>query len=453
MLPHKTQRWLLAVVACAAGIAACNDPNSSGNGLPPRDLSAPAAPTAPVTVPDAAQAADAAQAGAAPVGDVQTPPAGHAHALFVRSSRCGECHEKMRLDWVDSGHAKASRSKAYRRSLAAAGDAMRGLCQTCHLPSVAYGQPDEEPNRPSEGVSCDGCHTLSAVQVGKTRAAMTFDPASGKKYGPILGASGHYFHDMAYSVLHTKSEFCAGCHHMTTFAATPGGKEVAIPVASTYADWLRFGKKKPCQDCHMPSRGTEPVARGSKPRPNVPQHLFPGATVLGKNMKFEVSKTAKPGEVAVELSHNAGHMVPSSYVDRRLLVRAEFFAASGARVAVEDHAYGIFLVDDSGQPAPFWRATRIKEDKRLEPGKVYVDSFHVPTVGPAPAPAPGAPAAPATAPGKPPAAQPVSEPVVRVAFSLIVAPTAPELGGVYGEPELAVIKSTTYSLPAHVGGR
>ena len=90
----------------------------------------------------------------------------------------------MRTDWSGSAHSRASHSPAYRKSLAAAGE-LAALCQSCHLPSLAYGQPDEQAGRPSEGVSCDGCHTLSAVTVAKTQATMKFDPSSGSKYGPI----------------------------------------------------------------------------------------------------------------------------------------------------------------------------------------------------------------------------------------------------------------------------
>jgi hypothetical protein len=353
-------------------------------------------------------------------GAVKTP------ALYVRSSRCGECHENMRTDWHGSAHSRASHSPAYRKSLAAAPPAVRSQCVACHLPSFAAGQPDDEDGRPSEGVSCDGCHTLSAVQVQKTAAVMTFDPSSGKKYGPILGASGHYFHDMAYSPLHTRSEICAGCHHLTAWKGAAG--PTAIPVVNDYADWQRLGSKKACQDCHMPSRGNEPVARGSKPRPNVPSHTFPGEVALGKSIRFELAPHGKPGEVAVEIQHSAGHMLPSGFVDRRLIVRAEWHGDSGAKLGSEDRVYGILLENDAGQPAPFFTATRIKQDHRMAPGKRYIEAFPVPnpTSGPAPA---------------------------KLTLSLLAAPTAPELSAVYGEPELAVIKTISVNLPLRSGGK
>lgn len=412
-------------------------------------------PPVPATGPAPAVAnnpTEAANPGDKPVsanveaGADEAHPGGAHPALYVRSSRCGECHEKMHQEWGQSAHSHASRSPAFRKALAAAGDGLRGLCMRCHLPSQSYGQPDEQPGRPSEGVSCDGCHTIKAVEVGKNSSTIKFDPGSGAKYGPIVGATGHYFHDMAYSELHTKGELCSGCHHMTAYEL--GGKLVNIPVVSNYSDWKLYGKGKACQDCHMPSRGTEPVAKGAKPRPNVPAHIFAGPTTLGKQIRFELSKHSKPGEVAVEISHTAGHMLPSGYVDRRLIVRAEFYNAAGAKVGQVDRSYGIKLVDAANQPAPFFRAVKVAEDRRMIPGKPYTESFPIPAgLGPTQAPAPVAPAPPAA-----PAA-PAAGPPVKATLSLLAASTAPELQAVYGEPELTVLKSTSLTLPVRLGGR
>lgn len=427
---------LLVSVAAAALLLGCDDPAppppSGKAAVQDQSQSGRAAATGPITPiapadrsPPAAAPDSGAVVAAPPpaVSPVKVP------SLFVRSGRCAECHETMRGEWASSAHARASHSAAYRKSLAAAPAELVGQCQSCHLPSLAAGQPSEEPGRPSEGVSCDGCHTISAVQVQKTAAAMTFDPSSGKKYGPIPGASGHYFHDMAFSQLHQRSEFCAGCHHLTTLKVA--GSERQIPVVTDFSDWQRSGCKKSCQDCHMPSRGSAAVARGSQPRPNVPSHAFPGAAALGKLVKFELAARNKPGEIAVEISHSAGHMLPSGFVDRRLLVRAEWLGEGGSKLGTEDRVYGIMLSDDAGQPVPFYAATRIKQDRRMAPGKSYIESFRIP---------PATPGSPAAGP-------------VKLTLSLIAAPTAPDLSAVYGEPELTVLRSTSANVPLRAGGK
>lgn len=190
----------------------------------------------------------------------------------------------------------------------------------------------------------------------------------------------------------------------------------------------------------MPSRGTEEVARGSKPRPNVPSHAFGGALAWGKLIRLELAANAKPGEINVEIQHNAGHALPSGYVDRRMLLRVEFFAANGSKIATEERSYGMKLVDASGQPAPFFQAVRIAEDHRLVPGRVHIETFKLPTAAaPAVPPAPGA-LGPAVAAAS------------KVTLSLVAAGTAPELRAVYGEPTLVVIKTTSHPLPVRTGG-
>jgi hypothetical protein len=426
-------------------LGGCDDPPP--NVVVPLDLSSSLASpvvrdlTAPKPADLAAPAADPRPEAKVDSGGAGGGAAHKGPSLFVRAGRCGECHERFRTEWTASAHAKATRSAAFQRGLSAAGDTpggtgpggLREACMSCHLPSQRFGQPDEAPGSPSEGVSCDGCHTLSAIKVEARSAAMTFDPGSGKKYGPIVGATGHYFHDMAYSAVHAKSEICAGCHHLTALSA--GGKVRDIPVVLDYSDWQKVGRGKTCQDCHMPSRGTEPVARGAKPRPDVPSHGFPGAVALGsKGTQLTAAPRGKPGEIAVTIQHSAGHLLPSGFVDRRLLLRAEYKSAEGQTLGAEDRVFGIFLVDEAGQPAPFFRAARIKSERRIAPGKPHVEVFQVPQ--------PDVPGGVA-----------VTAAPARVVFSLVSAPTAPELRSVYGEPELTVIKSVSLNLPQRSGGK
>ncbi len=355
---------------------------------------------------------------------VAKPAARQRLRLFARARRCGECHEKMRGEWQGSAHAKSTHSDAYQRALASLPPAVREECAGCHLPGLPFGQEAGGPQNPSEGVSCDGCHTVSAVHVDDVRATPVYSPESGKRYGPILGASGHYFHDMAYSELHKKSEICAGCHHLMSF--TFAGEARTIPVVTDYSGWKRYGRDQSCQDCHMPADGKAPVARGSRARPDVPSHTFPGAMALGKQLRLEVSVDRQGGLVTVELAHSAGHLLPSGYVDRRLIVRATFHDQAGAVVGSQEQAYGVFLEDEKGQPAPFFRAVRVKADRRMIPGKTYASSFKIPE----------APETGGTGGG----------PASKVVISILAARTAPELSAVYGEPDLLVLRSAVHTL-------
>lgn len=343
---------------------------------------------------------------------------------FVRSGRCGECHEALYSDWQLSAHSRAARSPHYLRALQALDAAEQAGCRTCHAPGHDYGQPDA-PGRPSEGVSCDSCHTLLQVEVSARGARMTHRPESGAKYGPIVGATGHYFHDMAYSELHRRSEVCAGCHHALSYAApaAPGQPPITrdVPVVADYSGWQRYGRDRDCQDCHMPSRGTMPVARGSQPRPAVPGHKFPGFEGSAQKIKLDASVDRREELLTVDISHRAGHPLPGGHPDQRLLLRVAFQSEEGKALAQEERAFGLVLVDASGKPAPFFRAAKVGEDRRLLPGgKGRRETFAIPRS--------------AAAPGS------------RALVTLLVAPTAPELAAIYGPPRLFPIKTVTQAL-------
>lgn len=344
------------------------------------------------------------------------PPAGRRR--FSRAARCGECHEQLRKEWLGSAHARAAQSSAFQRALQQMGQgpawgAVRALCQSCHLPEVRLAGGEVGPKQAHEGVTCDACHTLAAVSVGPTSASVRFDVESGRKYGPLSDPASNYFHGMARSPLHERADLCAGCHHLMSF--TWQGQARKIPVVTDYDGWMRYGQGRPCQSCHMPSRGSEPIARGGRVRPDVPSHAFPGAAALGRQLRLELSVDVRAGQLTVELSHAAGHMLPSGHVDRRLLLRVVYQDRAGSEIGSSEQSYGIFLVDDRGLPAPVFRATAVREDRRLPPGRVHREVFALPTDGR----------------------------VARALVMLLSAPTAPELADSYGEPELSVLRSAT----------
>jgi hypothetical protein len=153
----------------------------------------------------------------------------------------------------------------------------------------------------------------------------------------------------------------------------------------------------------------------------VPSHACPGAAALGKQLRLDVSVDRHDGMLTVEMAHSAGHPLPSGYVDRRLIVRATYYDPAGAVLSFEDRAFGIFLAGKDGRPAPFFRAVRVTEDRRLLPGRTYALTFKIPEAGKGPAPG-------------------------RVIVSLLAARTAPELSAVYGEPDLLVLKTAPHML-------
>jgi hypothetical protein len=70
--------------------------------------------------------------------------------------------------------------------------------------------------------------------------------------------------------------------------------------------------------------------------------------------------------VSVEVTNRgAGHAVPTGLPERRIVVRAITRAAAGTPHAAAEHAFGRWLVDGEGEPAPFYEAVRVARDDRI----------------------------------------------------------------------------------------
>jgi cytochrome c5 len=76
-------------------------------------------------------------------------------------------------------------------------------------------------------------------------------------------------HASAYSGLHTKSEFCEGCHDFSING---------VPISQTYTEWKEgpyAAEGKQCQDCHMETK-TAAAAKNGTIREKVYQHFWYG---------------------------------------------------------------------------------------------------------------------------------------------------------------------------------
>ena len=60
-------------------------------------------------------------------------------------------------------------------------------------------------------------------------------------------------------------------------------------------------------------------------------------------------------------------------------MRARVLDAAGAQVAVDQRVLGRVLVDDSGKEAPFWRATKVGSDTRVQVGGSWTDTLALAT--------------------------------------------------------------------------
>ncbi len=290
------------------------------------------------------------------------------HKVFVTGAgRCGECHEKMFDEWEVSAHAMSVSSSFYKASVAAAKD---DSCDRCHAPLAKIAPRDLTV---SEGVTCDVCHTLREPQPTREGGAFRLAVDDMVKYGPRCDLKDHYFHRMGCSKEHREASLCGTCHWWE-----PKG----LPVFTEYADWKagpEAARGTQCQDCHMPKERAV-IAVGSPARNEVPHH---GLLGLAKDLRtralgLDVTVKDDAGALAVVVTvrnNNAGHAVPAGLPERRLIVRARVVDAAGAQVVADSRILGRVLVDDSGKEAPFWRATKVGSDTRVQAGGSWQDTF------------------------------------------------------------------------------
>ena len=139
----------------------------------------------------------------------------------------------------------------------------------------------------------------------------------GTKYGPF-NDSPDTIHKNQYSELHTRSEFCGGCHDVSH-----AGND--LPIEQTYTEWRQgpYNTTDPkttvhCQDCHMRQRPGFPCTGstrdqitpvlhrletlGGKKRPHIWTHYFVGGSVTP--ISLPPNSEVQP-QLAVERLKNA----------------------------------------------------------------------------------------------------------------------------------------------------
>jgi hypothetical protein len=313
-------------------------------------------------------------------GAAGTPDATALTATFS-AQRCGECHSLMYDGWTGSAHAQAARSPTFMamRKLAGAKNATAPAeCDHCHAPLRAH--TDARDPAAEEGVTCDVCHTIRAVDARRSGAGFTLVTDENVRMGPLCDARDHYFHRMGCSPLHTESRFCAGCHRYYQKIGESG----ELPIYTEYDEWLvspyaALGQN--CQACHMPDSHDE-VARGSPARDGVPHHGFLGSDGMLRRraltLKLEVAEHSGRLQVTVALANKrAGHRVPTGLPERRLVLRVRTVDREGKELARDERVYGRVLADAAGQAVPSFAATRIASDNRLMPRESRLETFEL----------------------------------------------------------------------------
>jgi len=364
-----------------------------------------------------------------------TVPGDVKKSQFFSPISCGACHPDIFKMWSGSTHANAWRNPLFQAlynlgKKTAEGESQKRnveSCVRCHFP---IGHSSGEENLPLDdekgGVICDFCHSVRAI-TGVGNAPYILSPGNaaimegGTKYGPFNDCP-ETIHENQYSELHTRSEFCGGCHDVSH-----AGND--LPIEQTYTEWRQgpYNTNDPkttvhCQDCHMRQRpgfpctgSTErpdnpgvatPEIMGGKKRPHIWTHYFVGGSVtpislppnseIQPQLAIERLKNAATIQIIVNPGYKAGdllrfqvdikntgcgHYLPTGLTEmRQMWLKVSVTDADGKLVYkvgdvdekgnIDDTAviYHTIFGNEKGEPTlHVWTATHVISDNRIPP--------------------------------------------------------------------------------------
>jgi hypothetical protein len=309
---------------------------------------------------------------------------------YTPAKECASCHKAIHTYWSESAHAQAV-GPTYRDALEAAvagasdKDAVRQGCVWCHAPTtIATRDYALQGALAREAVTCDFCHTVTAVDLAKANPFQT-EPGR-KKLGPLQFAKSP-FHDTAYSPLHKASPLlCAGCHEYRS--------STGVAVLSNYSEW----KESPypargmlCQECHMPVVPGTTVREGlASDQRQINLHRMVGGSGYaqirrGLDLKIaSVALRSASADVEVVVTNTGvGHAAPGGLSTKAIVLVVGAVSSSGELVQPKERVYHRTLLDAQGRalttvPDLFLRAASVGEDTRLKSGEVRTERFTLP---------------------------------------------------------------------------
>jgi len=240
-------------------------------------------------------------------------------------------------------------------------------CDRCHAPLSTLA-----PMLAGEGVTCDVCHSITQAEAKKEGAGFSLSLTDNVKYGPLCDAKPHYFHKMGCSPLHNESMICASCHLLY---------RNDVPVFTEYEEWTKSPSAAAgvgCQGCHMVAEKGA-VAVGSNPRDATTFHglVDPQGEMRRRALSMTIVLADREGKIHVECTlknEGAGHAVPSGLPEHRVVLSVAVVNGN-TELGREERSFGRVLVDASGKEAPFYAATRVLSDNRLQPFEPRSESF------------------------------------------------------------------------------
>ena len=341
---------------------------------------------------------------------------------FEDPKTCSTCHRDIYNEWSKSMHANAWENKWYQPDYILAHQQTDGatdlLCGACHAPIAARtgllppadGSQFDATSR--RGISCDFCHTVSGV--GQMFNMGHISAPGPVKRGP-RGDGRSLYHEVKFTEIHTKADFCGSCH-MVIHPAT------GTHIIDTWNDWQKneYGRQGiRCQDCHMtPTPGvTKRPGRAAllgKKRENLAFHGFIGGSSyvqdeLANKEQAEMSREFLRAAAEIELANNitddgtleltvnvhnvgAGHKIPTGTTYIRIMwLQVEVVDSAGKRVYSSGHIddknhvdpnavfFRVLFKDAEGNlTGKSWQAHGIGYDRRIPAKGKDSETYRIP---------------------------------------------------------------------------
>jgi len=320
------------------------------------------------------------------------PPA-PLHALVYQSAAvCAECHAEIHRTWQGSQHATAFTDPAFALPY----DRLRReyprktfTCEQCHNPMRFLLAPDDPRAAifSREGVTCDFCHSVSAVDAKGSFPRYKAQP--GVKFGPHPGSSGAGPHVTQFSPLHITSAFCAGCHEFRN--------EHGVRILSTVSEWEKSfyrGTGVHCQFCHLPELFDARFIDGKRNKGPIDHAMVGGhsrerlARAIPMHARLVLSD--REARVVVSVKNElVGHATPTGLPTHRLRLAATLFDAEGNALGRREETFERIVGDGTGRPLTrpeeiFVSAREELKDNRLQPKETREVRFTFPAGNAAP---------------------------------------------------------------------
>lgn len=309
-----------------------------------------------------------------------------AEAAEPRSATvCSSCHTTVKKQWETSSMARSWTNPVFQAFLtdakAALGPSIQSGCIACHAPLASVtGDLSVDGDVAKEGVTCNFCHNVAAVDVSPKPASYTWDASDpNRMQGPLEDAEPGNAHTFAFNPLMNQGEFCASCHWY-------GDEKSGLVFEGTHPQWKSSkaaAAGKQCQDCHMPPSPGKAAIIAKKTRDKIWSHQFLGAHTAGVlDSAATLAAAVEGGKIKLTVTNRlGGHSLPGGGASMRAITLDVVYKnGTGKELSrVPVQTYGTEFADAAGKsPVPKWLAKTVARSNEIPADEPKVEWAEIP---------------------------------------------------------------------------